>query len=130
MRLFGPPEEETGAYELGRFYLGFDANDACWSRDGNAVLIPKLRVTSHLVRRVANHDTLFRVLNGVQLMNVDAMRFDASMWSYIWGDLAVFQNGEPTVSRAILIRGKINMPDPTNLGRYLSEMPKLVPVVL
>lgn len=130
MRLFGPPAAETGAFELGRFLLGPGDNDGCWSRDGDALLVPKLRVTSHLVRRVANHDTLFRVLNGVQLMNVDAMRFETSMWSYIWGDLDVFRNGEPTITRAILVRGKIDMPDPTNLGRYLAEMPKLVPAVL
>jgi hypothetical protein len=113
--------------ELATFAFGEPAlSQASWSKDAQALLIPVLRLSPQVVRGVATGGTLFKALNAVSLLQrkEHLARYNRALWSYVWGDLRVFETGEPVVTRAVFVRGKIDVPDLTTVRRYLDEMPK------
>ena len=85
-----------------------------------------LRVAPAVIRGVATGGTLFGALNGVSLLQRRGhlARYNRSMWSYCWGDLQVFETGEPVVTRALFLRGKVDVPDLSTVRRYLEEVSK------
>ncbi len=113
--------------ELAHFNLG-DASrgEASWSADHEALFVPRLWLAPRVIRCVVNGGTLFQALSAMPLMQVreSQARYHRSPWSYCWGDLQVFETGSPVITRAIFLRGTIETPDLTIIGRYLREMPK------
>lgn len=126
MQLFGRGCGNAFPAELASFVIA--PGQGTWSKDRNALLVPSLRLAPCVVRAVATGGTLFTALNGVNLLEVDFDRahgqFDRSVFSFCWGDIAVFETGEPVVLRTVLLRGRVELPDLTVVRRYLEEMPK------
>lgn len=113
------------AQELGYFLMA-GPGTATHSKDNGALFIPTLHVAAGVVRAIAQGRTLFELFNGVALLLIRAERstYHKTLWSYVWGDLKVFETGEPVVARALFVRGKVQSPDIGDLKRYLEEMPK------
>lgn len=118
----GELHDELGCFRYGPFGLG----GAEYSRDRGALFIPTLRLAPRVIRNIAAGGTLVEALRGVSLLACRGAkaRYNRSSWSYVWGDLMVFETGEPVVRRAILVRGKVDVPDIGAVSRYLAEMPK------
>lgn len=110
------------APELARFCV--DPQTPRWSSDKQAFYVPTMRVAPALVRAVVNGRSLFDQMQGVHLLHVrDQMaRFHHANWTFVWGDLQVFETGEPTIAQAMFLRGEIAVPDLTVVGRYLREL--------
>jgi hypothetical protein len=120
-------DEASYPPELGSFVMSNQGTGtASWSKDREALYIPVLRLTPYVIRRVAMGGTLFQSLSGIALLQLRDFkaRYNRSAWSYVWGDLMVFETGEPVISRALFLRGKVDVPDLTTVRRYLAEMPK------
>lgn len=113
------------ADELGYFLMD-GPGTATHSKDNGALFIPTLHVAAAVIRAVAQGRTLFELFNGVALLLIRSERtaYHKTLWSYVWGDLKVFETGEPVVNRALFVRGKVQSPDIGDLKRYLEEMPK------
>lgn len=124
MQLFGRGCGNFFPTELASFVLA--PGQGTWSKDHNALLVPRLRLAPCVVRAVATGGTLFTALNGVGLLEVDfdwtQGQLDRSVFSFCWGSLEVFETGEPVAASTILLRGKIETPDLTVVGRYLKEL--------
>lgn len=116
---FGAPAPELGSFELGE-------PAGRYSRDGLALLVPKLQLAPDVVRAVSRSKSLFTQLNGVSMLVTSSRfsRIEREVWSFVWGDIEVFLNGSPTVRRTVFLRGRIEMPNLDTVMRYVHELPK------
>lgn len=97
---------------------------ARFSADNAALLIPVLQVAPVVVRRVATGGSLFHALGGVSLLHHvdDRTVYTRDTFSFVWGDLRVFENGKPAVEHCVFVRGPVQVPDLTRVRRYLEEL--------
>ena len=95
-----------------------------YSRDEQALLIPVLRVAPTVIRRVATGGSLFQALGGVALLrhHDDGFVFLRETFSFVWGDLRVFEDGKPAVEHCVFLRGSVQVPDLTRARKYLEEL--------
>ena len=126
LRFLRPSTPDHPSIELGSFRFGSGYREASWSHDGKALLVPELSLTPYVIRYVATGGALFQALLGMQLVQVSGhlRRYQRDVWTYAWGDLRVFETGEPTMERAVFLRGHIEQPDLTTVRRYLAELLK------
>lgn len=119
--LFDASADTQLAYgALGDLGLGY----AIWSQDEAALLVPCLRLVPRVVRRVVTGGTIFWALYGARLglFEESALRWDSSPWSFVWGDFALFETGQPWVHDTILLRGVVEVPNLTLVMRYVREL--------
>lgn len=109
--------------ELAHFVM-HGPRPARFSADEQALLIPILHVAPVVIRRVATGGSLFHALGGVSLLRHvdDRTVYVRTQFSFVWGDLKVFENGKPAVERCVFIRGPVQVPDLTKVRRYLEEL--------
>lgn len=114
------PEAEIATF----LYEGPGTGYASFSNDFAALYIPTLRLCPDTVRRAVAGESLFMLLSGASLLQREegSARFHHAEWTWCWGDLRLFETGEPIVSRAILLRGVQGMPDIEAVKKYLGEM--------
>lgn len=110
VKLYGSEDED---FAEARAYFDLDPSRklcARFSEDQRALYIPALSLTPYLVRRVVQGGTLFQHLNGVALVGHSSEK-DFTRWTYVWGNLRLFETGMPVVARAILMEGALAFPD-------------------
>lgn len=111
---------------IGSFYLGADQGSAFYSKDREAIFVPRLKLLDMTVRRIVNGEPLFRVLRRVHLIeppNPRNVPFDPNRWSFVWGEFTLYTNAQPSMAHAILLRSDRcdNGIDLDMVGRYVRE---------
>lgn len=116
------PQRELAQFLLDKPHTGY----ACFSEDGGALYVPTLWLCPDTVRAVVAGKTLFEQLQGVSLLQREAerARFHSDVWTWCWGDLRVFETGEPIVQRAVFLRGMVASPDLSQVYRYVKQAPR------
>jgi len=97
---------------------------AHYSADNAALLIPVLNVAPRVIRKVATGGSLFHALRGVSLLrhSDDGVVSTGETFSFVWGDLRVFEDGKPAAEHSIFLRGVVQVPDLTRVRKYLQEL--------
>lgn len=111
---------------LGQFSLGDGGGR--WASDGIAFLVPKLKVTGKVIRALVNGAPLFYQLNDMVMMRESPPPLAIignHSWSYVWGDIEVFNTGEPEITSCVLVPGPVQWPHGTQLMPYIAELKKL-----
>ncbi len=107
--------------------LGYSLHGGFWSEDGAAVLLPKLHVVAEVIRAVAQGQTLFKLFNPVNLLcgsKAGDHTVDQTSYWFAWGDLDVFETGDPTISDALFLRGPATLEALGKAHKYMVEIRK------